>query len=508
MVKRKKTYDEELLDYNRKRAGKAAQGFVLGGLAGNIPGALFGGWYAQKDMKAPKRIKLDNPSGQVVPKKTMPKKNVQNKLVNRSAMVVRGKAKVKNVKKLKVSKYLKKAIKQVTSGSAARGTYTTLKQGYVGSCAAIGTGVLSFSCLGEGSGVAANQTVALFADPAVTPVGFRTLWNCLAQNNLTLAPNVVTQGDLNFFTPAKILDAASVLFNGKAPGNPQVTTGNLSEVVSNTTGAPTTTTPNLKIEVVNSSAVFRIKNTSDRVVLMDIWECTPTLKFQPNNIVQTLATQFNAFQNGGLDETVEYHKTSAGSISGEYLFEGSYDPLAVSKQYQGLPFKWKKREMVLHPDETCVHTIKGPRGTLDFKKLVTSTPASTSSQIQLNPLVKGWSVSCAISIRGDQVFKPAVAGIGGRDVYHQSVVAGTVSFGMPVSIELEEKYRLVVPDIAGYRTQNGAAGTVQSLNFRKPRFIFWNTLPVQSVTVPAAQGYVVSSEENFVADTVAGRQNQ
>jgi len=451
-----------------------------------------------------KKLKL---IAKVAQTKTMPR-NPVNALVNRSAMKVTGKVKVSNRKKVKVGKYLRSAIKQVMSGTTGRGTYTTVKQGYVGSCNAYGGGGLSANVLGVASGAVGSQTVAAFVDPSICPIGFRTLWNALCRNNLASAPSLITQGDLNYFTPYKILDAASVLFNEKAPGDPRITTGNLSEVVAVATGLPLNSTPNLKIDVLDSSVVWRMKNTSDRVVHLDIWECTPTLKFQRDNIVATLLGQLVAFQSGGFDETVEYYKGSTGTISGEYLYEGNYDPLAVSKKYQGLPFKWKKREMVLHPDEACIHTIKGPRGVLDFKNLVQTDAVGGLSQIQLNPLLKGWSVSCCVSVRGDQVFKPQTSGVGGRDVYTRPSGPGVVSFGMPVSIEVEEKYRIAVPEIAGYRTANGAGGTSQTLNFRKDRYKFWNIIENQADTVTGTLGYVVSSEENFVADTTPGRQNQ
>lgn len=474
-----------------------------------IDAADFGGQLAGLGAKAIKRKMSDDSGVEQTPQKKavgpsrkkiklMP--SVNNRLVNKSAMSVKGKAAVKRKKTLKVSRRLRESIHQVLSGASARGTYTVLRTGLVGSCMATGGGSLSLSTMGS------NQIVALFSDPGVTPIGSRSLWNCLAQHTIGGSPGALALSDMNYFTPAKILDAASVLFNEKAPSNPYLTANNLSETTLVATGAPVESSPTLKINIISSSVVWRMKNVSNRIANIEIWECTPTLKFQPINALNALSQQLVAFQSGAIDEPVEYYTgTGSGTINGGYLFEQAYDPLAVSKAYQGFPFKWKKRTMVLHPDETCVHTIKGPKGILDFRNLVTSDPAGVGSLVQLNPLLKNYSVSCVISVNGDQVLKPGISSQGTKDHFY----AGSgVGFGLPISIEVEERYRIAVPDIAGFRTAALAAGGRQQLNFRKNRYKFWNQLPVQTATNTAVNGYVVSSKENFVADTVAGSQFQ
>lgn len=498
MPKRKKTYEQRMVDYNRERAGKAAQGFVLGGLAGNIPGALFGSWYAQKDVKRPrqdsgvsfqepKKVKLGNFTGEVVQTKKMPKstqKSAQKKLVQRSSMVVSGKTKTKKIKKVKVPTKLRKQVKQILSGTMARGTYTTVKQGFVGTLLAAGGGSLAGDDLGK------SQTAILI--PSTTGLPGRTLFNQLVNFSPGVASTVVAGTGLNFFTPAKIWDAASVLFNRKAPSTgPYNYTNNLSTLATLATGAAAQSPGKLMINVLASSVKFTMKNTSNRVVTVEIWECMPTLKFQESNPVATLQSIVPAYSGATSDTNLDYYVGPSATLSNTLVHDPTVDPLALSKNYFGYKFAWKKRSMVLAPDETCIHEIRGPRSVLDCSKMVSvNNAAPTPAPVEIwNALVKGYSVGCVVSVNGDQVM-PTAASTGGRKTWSTTAVA----LAAPVAVEVMESYTLSVPEVAGFIQTDGIAGTIQQLNLRKHKRVLWNACELGHVA------YTLSNEVNPAAE--------
>ena len=420
---------------------------------------------------------------------------VQKKLVSRSAMAVSGKNKVKKTKTVKVPKLLKKQIKQVLSGQTARGSFTTVISGFVGSITTAAAGVLAGDDLGK------LQTQVI--NNATAGLGGRTLFNQLVNYIPLAASGIVPNAGLNFFTPGKILNAASVLFNNKPVGGVYTTAGNLSTFALSTTGVPPTVTPQvgqLKVNVLDSKVMFTMKNVSNRVVTVEIWECTPTIKFSDSNPLQNLVTTVQTFSEAAVDTNFQYILGGANNSNG--FFDPTFDPCSVAKQYMGFKYTWKKRSMVLAPDETCIHQIQGPKGVFDFTKInnvvpIGGPPANNAQATEtLNCLMKGWSVGCIISVHGDYVL-PLAASNGGRYVYTTTVGA----LGMPIAVEVQERYNIAVPEVAGFITTAGAAGTQQMLNMRKSKKIVWNA---QS---PGTLAYQVSNEVNPIAEAPAG-QNQ
>ena len=437
-------------------------------------------------------------SGVVAQEKTMGTTTKAKKvLVNRSSMSVAGKTKVKRVKKVHLSDKFVKGVKQVMAGAASTGTYITIKQGMVGSIVSPTNGTLTVVDLGLG---AQN---AILTPGQGSASGSRTLFNCLSQFSTSSNTTAVAETGFNYFTPAKILDAASVLFNGKALGDPYIQTDNLATTSVGGTGAPVPSVPGqLKINVLGSSVDFELKNVSNRTVTMEIWECTPTLKFQLANPLALVQSQCIAYLEPLNNNNMLYFQ--AGATTNALLYEQAVDPLAVLKKYAGLPMTWKKRTMILAPDETCIHSIIGPSGVLDFSKLSNSTAAAplASSSPQLNCLLKGWSVGCIISVSGDQVIQPTLPGARGDKAAYSDGV--NTRMGMPISMQIREYYRIAVPEVAGFITRAGAVGSVQQLNLRKPKIIIRNLVPVNGATnVNLIQ---VSNEANPVAETTTAQQ--
>lgn len=424
-----------------------------------------------------------------------------NSLVGKVAMKVKGKTKTKRTKSVKVSKKFRKQVKEVLSGAQARGTYTVVRQGFVGSYARNGVGTtLNIT----------DQGIAMFGavGPGTSnPAGARTLWGGLGTYAVGAATTMVPNSGLTFFTPAKILDAASILFNKKAPADPYLTTGNLSEVASLGGGVPVTSKPSLAINVLDSSVRFSMKNLSNRVVTVEIWECTPTIKFVPSGWLDTLVENQTAFVDAGTNNyPCQYYGGPAATQIATTIHESQWDPVGLAKKYNGFPVTFKKRTMIMNPQETCQHWIKGPKAVLDFKKLL-STDSAGNNNLQLNAMLKGFSVGCIIGVVGDQVNRLGnlATSYGARENY-TLFAAGAVAMGMPISIEIEERYRVAVPEIAGFITQAGVAGTTQLLNLRKNKNILWNQNEFQTAN-EGVGGYTAANEENPLASAV-GIQNQ
>jgi len=439
--------------------------------------------------------------GKFTQSKNMPG-NPVNYLVNKSSMKVKGKLKIKRQKRMKLSKKFVSGVKQVLQGQSAYGTYTTIKHGYVGSLFGSSRGQIAGDDMGH------TQSQVLYND--VDAIAGRTLFNQLVYYKKNAATSGIVPGTgLNFFTPAKILDAASVLFNHKNPtSNPYLTTGNLSTIALVDSGAPSVSgnVGNLKITVVKSYVEFTIKNVSSRVVCMDIWECQPTLKFVDNNPLanaQSVALSTVQTSTNNLDTNLAYYAASA--MDGQQLLHDiKFDPLAIVKPSTDFKWKWKKRSMVLAPEESCVHSINGPSGTFDYSKLLVTNFASPTpgTYASYGSHYKGWSVGCVISVCGDQVLTlDSTASAGGRDMYQVSDTP--LILGMPVNIEMKEVYTIKVPEVAGFIDNAGAAGSLQQLNLRKRKDVIFNMSEL------GMNVYQVGNEENPLSkSTSSANQNQ
>lgn len=458
----------------------------------------------KKQKKMPKKLTQKQKQNWAKVGEAMKYSTDPNKLLTtRTAMTVKGKTKTKVVKTVAVPSRLRKQIKQVLVGQQAVGSYKTIKEGFVGSFMPSpgNPGPLAGSALGQ-----AQNVVYWNVNNAVPG---RTYFNTLVTR--LDSPGVSTSiggTELNFFTPAKLLDAASVLFNGKAVSiDPYLETGNLSTVAQNDGTLNFSNPGKLKINILNSYAKFSIKNVSNRVVTMEIWECMPSQMFQETNPLNTLNAVFEGFGSSsgttGQDTSYAYYDlngTAAASSVARGFYEIGQDPFEIAKQNYDFKFTWKKRTMILAPEETCVHSIRGPKGIFDYSKMQRTNNAVPQPVpiISRLAMVKGLSVGCVIGISGDQVLtQTAAASQGGRKNY---LGGGSVTLGMPVCVEVEEYYKIAVPEIAGFR--QSATALVMPLNQRKEKHI------VFSQKEKGQNNFTVSNEVNPLADSVINSQNQ
>jgi len=428
--------------------------------------------------------------------------DVNRAAVTRTAMKVVGKTKTKRTPTVKVPSRLRKQIKQVLVGQQAVGTYKTIKEGYIGSIMPSVAGAFNGDDLGAGN----NQVYYGQSDW----IPGKTWFNTLCTMGLGIGASALSGAGMNYFTPAKILDAASVLFNEKTiTRDPYVTTNNLSTVMNTNTGNPNPTqNGKLKINVLESYVKFSIKNVSNRVLTLEIWECMPTQMFQETNPLNTLKSIWDGF--GTADPTqhtaFEYADGSGTTNTVRGFYETGIDQLEIAKSHFDYKFTWKKRTMILPPDETCIHSIRGPKGIFDYSKLQrTNTTLPIPAPITTNTcLFKGWSVGVVMAVSGDQVLvqNGVNPSQGGRKNYTLGALA---VMGAPLAIEVIESYKVAVPEVAGFLTTSALPGSRQMLNLRKHRTVVFSQ---KEGRLEDNQRYSTSNEVNPLAEGPINNQYQ
>jgi len=414
-------------------------------------------------------------------------KSVANLQVGKTSMTKKGKAKVKRVKSVAVSPYLRKAVKEVMKGAQATGVYKRTIAGVVGNSRSVSS---QSSTVGGDVSVATNmmgiltgtQTGAYVAAAYARSTGQRTWWNMLgvketaADQNFSLLDN----SDMNFFTPQKIWHAASVLFNDKAedPNPYNTTVGNLFTEYNPTSGAEVATAKNLKIEVVESYVQFTMKNLSARPQFVDIYECVSTMKFSDNNPLDDLREVALQIQDRSDTHNIVGGYEIVTAITSDenhsFITDIHTDAPGVCKQ-NGWKWKYVKKTMMLASGETCVHTMKGPKGILDFAKLLDTEAPGTTARYRL-AVLKDWSKHVMISVYPDQV-----ARLGSGSTLWSNAGLRWITqtpgfrhlFGL-VAVETTEYIKMKVPEVAGFVQKTVSTGAGQTLNLRKRRYQFTN----------------------------------
>lgn len=481
------------------RLAHAGASYVAAGTAAGVATAAFG-----PEVSAPAAlwggvagaVRSWNATGEVSSKKTMAGKI--NSRVDKSSMKMSGKAKVKRVKPLKVSPYLKKAIKQTVSGLTAHGVYKRSFHGVIGNSAVsivadkkdVSNDIVMYN--------AAAQTGSYVPSAWNRPFGLKTWFNALAYKGTT-GSNFVTlvNTDLNFFTPGKIWHAASVLFNKKPETfNPyQTTSRNLSLTAEDTTGIRSESARGVKINVLDSYVTFTMKNLSSRTIFVDIYECVSTMKFNGNNPLtdaRTLCLDLQDTTNApGSDRTVqlfEITQEQGSDLNYSFLCDPHTDAIAVLKN-NGYKWKYVKRSMMLASGEMCTHSVKGPKGMLDLQKC---WDPSTSTY-KVNNALKDWSKHVMMSVRADPVLLEGGTNFNQGARATPSVAGFQELFGV-VSVEVTEAFKLSVPEIAGFISTAVTAGQGQTLNLRKKRYNFTN-LGIGSATGLLNTAAIVNATE-------------
>lgn len=169
------------------------------------------------------------------------------------------------------------------------------------------------------------------------------------------------------FSPLAVLDAASVLFNGKvaSENNKFPITGTYpNEIISWPAG--TFDQHTAKIMVKNSYTSYVIKNNTNRTVIMQLYECAP--KF--NQDVLHDKDVYSQWQDCLADEATIYNGSTVNkkiNLSGATVNTLYSSPFQCKKLMQ----RWKieKHEIILDPGQTYDHYMQGPQNVeYDYSK--------------------------------------------------------------------------------------------------------------------------------------------
>jgi len=422
---------------------------------------------------------------------------VINKSAFRAASKVTGrKPKTKHGKKVKISRKFAQKVKKVNAGLIPYGDYQTSHAGYIGfvvpDTGAGNTGV-QFETYTAQDG--SNQTGIAWPGRDVSTFA-RCMFGILASTG-TAGLATIQGTEMLYFTPMKILNAASCLWNRKAPGtrNYGIDTGNLVTSMDKTTGLPLTDdsdTSSLKIEVINSYATWEMKNVSQRPVKVIIHELSPKVKFHSNMPLQDIFNLLGSTSDTSLvDRTYTFFNGGSAVPAANY---GFVEPLFNVMKLDGLQWKGLRREMLIQPGEMCKHTIQGPRRTVcDYSKFIDGTNLLNAPTTWATIGCKGWSVACVVEVMVDPQFTSVTNDKAYRPTFRS---ATNKALNDPIQITVTERFKLRCPSVAGFMYPAVATvGTQQQLNMRKKKIRIDNYTEVQGQAAVTYSGW---NEENPV----------
>lgn len=509
-------------------AGTTAAG-TLGFIAEGVPGAITAGVSAYDYLK-------DNAVDYVSPKKVM-KTSVVNVQAGRAAMKKSGKVKsVKKGKVVRVSKSLRDKVKEVMKGASYSGSYNAFAQGQIG-CAGINanktTNTVFSAALGTIPGI---LTIPIQLIPRYdnSHSGTWTYWGAAFTGNFTNTP-APYHNQFEHFSPLQFLDAASKLWNckyGTAASWYAHDEKNIQLNVNRNTGvgqnpsasAQPAMVGDLKLNIVNSYVKYSFRNTSARAMTVEIFHCTPKLKFPGNTALNDLLESVEAELWGvdqagdtatapnpraALFQTENSTATNMGSVT-DLMQHLQFDP-KDSVQFKSR-WNYQKVTLRIQGGETCEHSIQGPKNVLlDYSKIVQLQGGNPTKTIP--PLVKGYSVSVFMRTMpdmvpvalNDQVIDANVNVAGNFDATRSTGLVGK-KICLPIAVQMEYGYQLKCPEQAGFLQQAVSAGAAQYLNLKRKSRRFDNLTrdPIFPSAAVAPTNYRFGNEENPITQATGG----
>lgn len=448
---------------------------------------------AQDAMQTPKR-KLPQTKSMPAKRGTATINSTINALAGRAAIKKKGKTvKVKARKTVKVSKGLREKVVKVMAGENAYGEYYVRNGGTIGY---INPRDALVQRLTTAIGRDDEYTWAYWNGPGII-AGSKVWFGGLCVNTGPTLPTLGLDnqhGAFVYFSPLKILNAASILWNGKAnSSNWATTTGNFSTVTSTSTGTAQVGSSafpqsgSLEIRVINSYANWRIKNINQRTVKIKIYHCVSKLKYNDKAPLTCISDDGLFDQTGIRNEVTSGVIPGSGTIPSNVACHPLFEPKKLS-QFNNA-WKYDVTEIVLKPGEECTHTIQGPKNyTLDYSKLWTNDTS------QIGSFFKDTTKCCMVSVELDSVYvTESFANDSGQWAFRDN---GTVpQLINPISIETDEVYKLSAPKNTGFLKNADATGSVQQLNLKANRYVYSNFNTVYNT----AQSYTSYNEENPAA---------
>lgn len=430
-------------------------------------------------------------------RKRMPRANVVNSQAHRAAMKVTGSKNVRSVRgkqrHVKVSHKLREKIKKVIESKNLYGTYVTTRHNMIGVVHAAGNG-----------NTYKNAVVGAYAVPSlVSETGLLSqLSNCRWWFNAGVSgqsgtnDQVIIGDDFNLFTPMKIMDAASILWNNKTIRRDYSdSAGNFVMVTDLGTGAPATITralPNsqgTRVHIVDSYVKFEIRNCSQRAMRVWAYHFVPKTQHPDALPIDTMLLSIRQFEQDNTNNKTIRTFPFAGTTQEDALMNDPQFPLRLLDGFN-TTYKWERKDMLIAPGETCLHYVRGPKNyDLDFSKLYEGGNDKTA-------FLSKMSVAVTFCTQPDILYTPTgsnattAAGVG-RWIPGTPLIANKI--GDPIAIEMVETFKLTMPENSGFFQQAVTAGAAKVLSLRRKQYAFAN-FTNQELEVDIA--YTREDEEN------------
>lgn len=455
-------------------AGAAGGGFLAG-----PPGAIVGGAAGGMAGDALGGAAYDAVAGTSTQRNNM-KRSVTNALADKSSIKKYNSknSKVKRGKKVKVSPYLKKAVTQIMTAKDKKGIYHKQWCGVIGVWRAnANMNGTSYNVDGGGfkyakyAGVAGVPAASYWTNdiPQYSRVWHQALSNADAGHG--------DGQDLCFFTHAKFLDAASILWNRKARNiDATITAGNLN---INTNANPSVSTEaygGSQIKVKNSYVTLHLKNHSQRRLKLCIYICVPK---KTGAISSPFSSFINAISNAATDGTAAVAQNLYLKINNNEAGITLSNPAVSPALFPAFNNTWKYEvvQILLAPGEQIDKTIQGPKNCIiDWNTLNTQEARNQPAQpATINYFAKKQVVALMMSIQPDALFALSHKE-DGASTFTDLPWAGPATanssspLNLPVSCYVEEHYELYIPEHVGFVVAPDSGN--QSLNQRKPS-IYW-----------------------------------
>jgi len=249
-----------------------------------------------------------------------------------------------------------------------------------------------------------------------------------------LVPNFTDQNRLMFFDPCRVLDAASVLFNGK--------TFSGSKSLGNT---GLFAAKNFQCEVLSQNVGFEIKNNSARRFTIKLW----TWKLKGN---LRLTADFTGYWNAAINE--ESVITDDGYLN---RYSSSSNVIGMNPKFSprmNEMFQIEEKVINLEAGKQTYHQINGYRGLYDFSKFWDG--------LNFNNYNKNCMGVC-MAFYPDLIGTDGIAG----DVSRTTQINPSSGFGLLV--ETRCHYTIRVPEQAGFSITVPAGGSTQQVSLKQRR---------------------------------------
>jgi len=254
--------------------------------------------------------------------------------------------------------------------------------------------------------------------------------------------NLVPNSDGYMFDPNRILDAASVLWNGKTPA------------VTHALTSSSFSQQNFKVNVVDSYSDFTFKNNTKHTWTFNMYELLAR-----SNREQAVIGSPTAYWAG----CIQADRNNGLSLNGNnyYAGFGTYLQTTIGAkpgmtQSWSTVFKSTHNVVVIEPGQTYNHRVQGPKNTMyDFSKFYVRDV--------FNNLAAGKTMALMVVAYPDITSTNTGSG-GGVGRYPH----GDFNIGDYICVERYDHYTLSVPEQAGFTFGSSTApGVVQPLNHRK-----------------------------------------